>query len=182
LSAGTCGRDSPRKGTATAGLPHIPVILRFQPPSDGLLTDAQIDRFVRVRRAARGVWKSEGPRTPPPETTPRLRSDEEAARAVGVDPEEFVWVRARILEALVALDTSQVRSGAETTYARTIASLREASRRVKEQQTLRRMEEQIAGLERERGGLRAGDKPPAAVAANARRVAPRRAELEATQP
>src|SRR6266542_2750923 len=110
VSPVACGRASPRKGTAAAGLPRIPVIIRFQPPADGLLTDAQIDRYVRVRRAARGVGKPEGPRTPPLEPTPRLRFDEEAARAVGVDPEEFVWVRARIVEALVALDTSQVRS------------------------------------------------------------------------
>src|SRR5512141_1841349 len=104
VSPVACGRASPRKGTATAGLPRIPVIIRFQPPADGLLTDAQIDRFVRVSRAARG------------------RSGEEAARAVGVDPEEFGWVRARIVEALVALDTSQLRSSAEATYTRTIAS------------------------------------------------------------
>ena len=164
LSAGACWRDTPRKGVRAAGLPRVPVVVRFQPPTDGLLTDAQIDRYIRVRRAARG------------------RSDQEAARAVGVDPEEFGWVRARIVEALVALDTSQLRSAAEATYARTIASLKEASKSVKDPETLRRMEEQIAGLERERGGLKAGDKPPASVAANARRVGARRAEIEAAKP
>jgi hypothetical protein len=161
LSAGACGRASPRRGAAAAGLPRIPAIIRFQPPADGLLTDAQIERYVRVRRAARG------------------RSDEEAARAVGVDAEEFGWVRTRIVEALVALDTSQLRSASEATYARTIGSLKESARSVKDRETLRRMEEQIAALERERGSLKAGDKPPAAVAANARRVASRRAEIEA---
>jgi hypothetical protein len=164
LSTGACERASPRKGVSAPGLPRLPVILRFQPPADGLLTDAQIDRYVRVRRAARG------------------RSDEEAARAVGVDPEELGWVRTRIVEALVALDTSQLRTAAEATYARTIASLREAAKSVKDRAALRRMEEQIAGLERERGSLKAGDKPPAAVAANARRVAPRRAEIEGARP
>ena len=164
LSAGACKRATPGKGTSEAGVARIPVIIRFQPPADGLLTDAQIDRYVRVRRAARG------------------RSDEEAARAVGVDPEEFGWVRARIVEALVALDTSQLRSSAEATYARTIASLRESAKSVKDRETLHRMEEQIAGLERERGSLKAGDKPPAALAANARRVASRRTEIEAARP
>ncbi len=181
LAAGACGR-APRKGTAGGGIPGVPVVLRFQPPADGLLTDAQIERFLRVRRAARGPGRPQGARTPPLEATPRPRSDEESARAVGVDPEEFAWVHARIVEALVSLDTSQVRSAAEATYARTIASMREAAGRVKDQETLRRMEEQIGGLERERGSLRAGEKPPAALAANARRVAPRRAEIEATQP
>jgi len=164
LAAGACGRNSPRKPTARAGLPGIPVVIRFKPPADGLLTDAQIDRYVRARRAARG------------------RSDEEASRAVGVDPEEFGWVKTRIVEALVALDTAQLRTAAEATYGRTIASLKESARSVKDRETLRRMEEQIAALERERGSLKAGDKPPAAVAANARRVAPRRAEIEAARP
>lgn len=197
LSAVACERASPRKGTAAAGLPRIPAIIRFQPPADGLLTDAQIDRYVRVRRAARALagiqgsptrsvgevprerGRPQGPSPGPLEQTPKLRSDEEAARAVGVDPEEFVWARTRIVEALVALDTSQVRSAAEATYARTIASLREAAGTVKDRETLRRMEEQIAGLERERGMLKASDKPPVPVAANARRVASRRAEIEA---
>lgn len=164
LSAGACGRAAPRKGAAAPALPRLPVIVRFQPPANGLLTDTQIDRYVRVRRAARG------------------RSDEETARAVGVDPEELGWVRTRIVEALVALDTSQLRTASEATYARTIASMREAAKSVKDRETLRRMEEQIAGLERERGSLKAGDKPPAAVAANARRVAPRRAEIEGARP
>jgi hypothetical protein len=163
LSVLGCGRGSPRQGAVRARLPGIPVVIRFQPPADGLLTDAQIDRYVRARRAARG------------------RSDEEAARAVGVDPEEFGWVKTRVVEALVALDTAQLRSAAEATYVRTIASLKESARSVKDRETLRRMEEQIAGLERERGSLKTGDKPPAAVAANARRVAPRRAEIEAAR-
>lgn len=145
-------------------VPGIPAITRFRPPADGLLTDAQVDRYVRVRRAARG------------------RSEEEGARAVGVDPEEFAWVRSRVVEALVLLDTAQVRSGAEATYARTIASLKEAARSVKDQETLRRLNEQINLLERERANLKAPETPPAAVAANARRLAPRRADLEAARP
>jgi hypothetical protein len=182
VSPVACGRGSPRKRAATAGLPRIPVILRFQPPTNGLLTDAQIDGYVRVRRAARGLGGTQRPPTKSVGPTRELRSDEEAARAVGVDPEEFAWVRTRIVEALVALDTAQVSNGADATYVRTIAALREAARSVKDRETLRRMEEQIAGLERERATLKAGDKPPAAVAANARRVGSRRAEIEVLGP
>jgi hypothetical protein len=162
----SCGRGSPASRTEpgnAAGVPGIPAITRFRPPADGLLTDAQVDRYVRVRRAARG------------------RSEEEAARAVGVDPEEFAWVRSRVVEALVLLDTAQVQSGAEATYARTIASLKEAARSVKDRETLRRLNEQVNLLERERVNLKAPEAPPAAVAANARRLAPRRADLEATR-
>ena len=139
-------------------------VIRFHPPADGLLTDGELDRYVRVRRAARG------------------RSEEEAARAVGFDPEEFAWVRSRIVEALVSLDTAQVRSAAEGTYARTIAAVKEATKSVKDRETLRRLNEQIGLLERERASLKQPEAVPAAVAANARRVATRRADLETARP
>jgi hypothetical protein len=127
-----------------------------------MLTEGQLDRYVRVRRAARG------------------RSEQEAARAVGVDPEEFAWVRARVVEALVFLDTAQVRSAADGTYARTIAAVREAAKSVKDRETQRRLNDQAALLERERASLKPPETPPAALAANARRVAARRADLETT--
>ncbi len=159
----SCGRGSPslksQPGKA-AGVPGLPVRARFHPPADGLLTGAQVERYIRARRAARG------------------RSEDEGARAVGVDPEEFSWVRARVVEALVFLDTAQVRTGAEATYARTIASLKEAARSVKDRETLRRMNEQIASLEKERANLKPPEVPQAAVASNARLLAPRRADIE----
>ena len=152
-------RPSSAKGVAAPTIPGLPPVVRFRPPADGIVTEAQLNRYLRIHRAARG------------------RSDDEAARAMGVDPEEAAWVRARVLEALVYLDTSQVRTAAEATYTRTIAALREASRSAKDPQTLRRLEEQIAGLERERAGLKT-EPPPGPVAANAKRIAPRRAEFE----
>jgi hypothetical protein len=164
LSCGRGGPSSRSEPGKAAVVPGLPAITRFRPPDNGLLTDAEVERYVRVRRAARG------------------RSEEEAARAVGVDLEELAWVRSRVVEALVFLDTAQVRTGAEATYARTIASLKEAVRNVKDRETLRRMNEQIALLERERANLKAPEAPPAAVAANARRLAPRRSDLEASRP
>jgi hypothetical protein len=133
----------------------------FTPPADRLLTDPHLDLYVKVRRAA------------------RERSESDAARALGVDPDEFARVRARIVEALVALDESRVRRAAAETYARTIASLRQTLRSVRDAQTARTVEAQIAGLERERAGMRARGPLPVDIAANARKVAARRAELEA---
>ena len=160
LFALACGSPAPKGEAPKAVLPGIRPVLRFRPPADGLLTEGQVDRYIRVRRAARG------------------RSEEEAARAVGADPEELAWVRARVVEALVFLDTAQVRSAADGTYARTIAAVREASKSVKDPETRRRLNEQIGLLERERASLKPPEASPAAVAANARRVAPRRADLE----
>ena len=164
LCALACGTPAPKGEAPKAVLPGIRAVVRFRPPADGLLTEVELDRYIRVRRAARG------------------RSEDEAARAVGVDPEESAWVRSRVVEALVSLDTAQVRSASEGTYARTIAAVREATKSVKDRDTLRRLNEQIALLERERASLKPPEAPPAAVAANARRVATRRADLEAARP
>lgn len=133
---------------------------RFLPPGDRLLTEVQIDRYIRVRRAAKG------------------RSDQEVARAVGVDPEEFAWARARVVEAMIVLDAQRVRVASDETYARTIASLKETRKSVKDPQTLRTLDEQIAALEREKASLRQLDSSPPNIVANARRVMARRAEIE----
>ncbi len=133
----------------------------FDPPADRLLTDRHLDLYVKVRRAAHD------------------RSEADAARALGVDPDEFAWVRARIVEALVALDSARVRQAAAETYARTVASLRQTLKSVRDPQTARTIEAQIGGLERERAGMRAPDPLPVDIAGNARKVAARRAELEA---
>lgn len=160
LWASTACRREAKEAVKNA-LPQVPRILRFQPPADGLVTDAQLDRYIRARRSARG------------------RTDEETSRAVGVDPEEIAWVRARVVEAVVYLETAQVRAAAEGTYARTIASLREAAKGAKDRETARKLEEQIAALERERANLKAPDQASPSVVANAKRIAPRRAELQA---
>jgi hypothetical protein len=79
----------------------------------------------------------------------------------------------------VALDESHVREESAGTYARAIASLRETLRSVRDAQTARTIEGEIAGLERERAGLRGTSDLPPDVAANSRKVAARRPELEA---
>ncbi len=164
--AGACGKGSPARNeiarVAAESKARIEAAARFRPPADGAVTDAQLDRYVRIRRAA----------------TSRGRNDEEAARAVGVDPEEFSWVRARVAEALVEADARRVRAAADEVYARTIASLRETRRSVKDAGTARSIDEQIAGLERERATFRRPQPAPPGLAANARRVAARRAEID----
>lgn len=164
--AGACGKGSAGRRelarVAAQSKARIEAAARFRPPADGIVTDAQIDRFVRVRRAA----------------TSRGRNDEEASRAVGVDPEEFSWVRARVAEALIEADTRRVRAASDEVYGRTIASLKETRRSVKDAATAKSIDEQIAGLERERASFRRPQPAPPAIAANARKVAARRAEID----
>ena len=137
----------------------------FQPPADGRLSNAQIDMYLRVRRAAAGAG-----------------SDAEAARRVGVSPAEFDWVRGRIVDALLALDSRQATAAVIESYGRAIAALREARRGALDAASATRVENEIAALERERAALRRPDALLTVVAANAARVEPRRAEIEAAGP
>jgi len=150
-----------KKPFSSAGL--LPAT-RFQPPADGLLTDQQVENFLRVRRGAKG------------------RTDDESARALGIPTDEFAWTRARIVEALVALDDRRVRDASAETYAKAIAALRQARQSTRDAARARTLDEQIATLERERAGIRRGETPAPAAAENMRRVARRRAEIEALAP
>jgi hypothetical protein len=160
LAGPSCRRSKPEQPVVSrAPIGLLPA--HFEPPANGLLTDRHLDLYGKVRRAARD------------------RSESDAARALGVDPDEFAWVRARIVEALVALDASRVRDASAQTYTRAITSLRTTLKSVRDARTSRTVEAQIAALERERAGMRPADPLPPALAANARKVAARRSELEA---
>ncbi|HTY41395.1 MAG TPA: hypothetical protein VMH79_05935 [Thermoanaerobaculia bacterium] len=135
----------------------------FRPPADGLLTDAQIDLFLRVRRAAG--------RRPP----------SEAAAELGADPAEFAWVRARITEALLALDARQTGDAAFEAYGPALARLRETRRSTRDAKAAARLDAEIATLEKERAAIRRSD-PASAAVRNAARLGPRRAELERAGP
>jgi hypothetical protein len=136
----------------------------FTAPADGLLTDAQIERFLKVKRDARAV---EGP---------------DALHAIGADLAEFLWVRARVREALLAWEADRVAAAAAESYARARAALREARRSARDAKTIARLDSEIAAVERERASLRKNSTLPPAALKNASRLAPRRAEIEAAGP
>ncbi|MFN2387242.1 MAG: hypothetical protein ABR576_13320 [Thermoanaerobaculia bacterium] len=164
LALGAAAPACRRPAAVPAGTPArggTVLTRQFSPPADGLLTDADLDLYLKVRRAAKG------------------RPDGDAARAVGADPERFGWVQARIVEALVALDARRIEADAAETYGRTLASLRETRRGVRDAVTANALDAKIAQLERERAGLRRAETLPPPVAANARRVAQRRAQIAA---
>lgn len=166
--AASCGRSERPKPRPVA-LPLLPEggllpAPGFRPPADGVLTDEQVERFIRVRRAAKG------------------RTDAENARALGIAPEELSWTRARIIEALVALDERRVRSASAEAYGKALAQLRASRAVTHDADRARALEDQIAALERERASLRREESPSPALARNMQRVAGRRAELEAVAP
>ncbi len=161
FGAARCRSEKPAEPPLARGAPALVEHVGFQPPADRLLAPRHLDLYVKVRRAAKD------------------RSEADAARALGLDPDEFAWVRARIVEALVAGDEARLRDAAAGTYDRTIASLRKTLESVRDRQTASTIQSQIAALERERGGMRRPDPLPSDIAANARLVGSRRAEVEA---
>jgi hypothetical protein len=138
---------------------------RFEPPADARLTDAQIDMYLRVRRAAGDAG-----------------SGSDAAHDAGAAPAEFDWVRARVIEALIALDSGKATAAAQESYGRALAALQEARRGAVDAASANRVEREIAALERERQSLRRPDPLNALVAANAARIEKRRAEIESAGP
>ncbi len=131
----------------------------FRPPADGVLSEAQLTMYLNVRRAAAG----------------RLASP-------AADAEEYAWVRGRIIEALAALEAKRVTEAALDSYARAIAELRETRRVSRDARAARRLDAEIAGLERERAALRRRDAAAPGILQNASLVAPRRAEIESVGP
>ena len=163
-AAGACGRTERASAEAVRAV-RSRIEPRFQPPADGRLTDAQIDMYLRVRRASAGAG-----------------SDAEAARRLGASPAEFDWVRGRIVDALLALDSRQAAAAVIESYGRAIAALREARRGALDAASATSVENEIAALERERAALRRPDALLTVVAANAAHVEPRRAEIESAGP
>jgi hypothetical protein len=178
LVASACGRPAREAARAAAPPPvktaAAALSVGFRPPSDGVVTDAQIEMFLRVRRAARAERASAGPGSG--------RSDAEAAIALGVPTAEYDWVRARIVEALQVLDERRVRDSAAGTYAKALASIRETRRKVTDPETARTLEAQIAALEREAGASARAEKLPPPLAANVRKVSARMADIGPVRP
>jgi hypothetical protein len=158
----SCRRFEPRRLDPVRAL-RSRVRPRFQPPADGLVTERQIQMYLSVRRAAGSG------------------SDADAARALQADPVEFVWVRDRVVEALMALDARDVAEPVIESYGKAIATLREARRTAREAAAIARLDAEIAALERERAAVRSPDPGPGA-AVNAVRVRPHRAAIEALGP
>jgi hypothetical protein len=99
-----------------------------------------------------------------------------------VDPDEHAWVRARVLEASVALDERRVRAASAETYARVLTQLHQTRGTLHDAATVRAIDEQIAALERERAAWKRPEPLSLAVAANMKLVDRRRAAIEAASP
>lgn len=142
-------REKPEEPVRKAAVPARPVlVLRFMPPSDGKLTEKQIELFLKVRPRERQI----ADRTGDP------AADARAARELGRDPAEYQWVKARIAEAVLVRITADWASMDEESR----KAMLDGMERVRD--TLRDREDRAA-LERRMTQLRgSAPEPPASPA------------------
>ncbi|HEX7183171.1 MAG TPA: hypothetical protein VF756_15125, partial [Thermoanaerobaculia bacterium] len=118
-------------------------VSRFTPPPDGKLTEEQIERFLEARPREKEITDETGD----------PKADLRAAREVGQDPAEYQWVKARIVEAVLARITSDW----DTMDAPSRRRLLEGMERVKD--TIQDREDRAA-VEREIARLRSSTPAP----------------------
>jgi hypothetical protein len=164
---------------------------RYKPPADGRLQPAQIDLYVRV------LQKEAEHRSPPPAPDESRRSgmslatgvdvflapDTAAARELGINTEEFAWVKERIVEAETAIEARDNLEAALETYRRSLATLRATREKVEDPKIQATLDSQIASLEQESARTRRELVQPSSAAskANEQLVSRRRAEIAAAE-
>lgn len=134
-----------RKPAVPARLDQVP---RFTPPSDGRLTEKQIDLFLKVRPREKQISDQTGDPA----------ADARAARELGRDPAEYQWVKERVAEAVL----TRVTADWESMDAESRTAMLEGMERVRD--TIRDREDRAA-LERRIVQLRgSAPEPPASPA------------------
>ena len=188
LGAGAC-REAPSGGSADRGArrPALTEREAYRPPADAILTVAQIEAFLKVREATVRSYSSPGARAPLEGeegisgATLARASEMRAARQLAVPPEEYLWVRERILEAEAAAITAKLNADVLALLDKTLASLRARRPSAPDDASRKLLDEQIASFEAEAVRVRreAGEKEPEAIRANLKVLGPYRQRISA---
>ena len=188
LGAGAC-RDG-ASGESRPGETRRPALSEregYRPPDDAILTAAQVEDFLKVREATVRTFSSPGEPVPLEgeegisRATLARAAEMRAARQLAVPPEEYLWVRERILEAEAAASTAKLNTDVLALLEKTLASLRGRRPSAPDEASVRLLDEQIASFEAEAVRVRreAGEKEPEAIRANQRILAPYRQKISA---
>lgn len=160
----------------------------YRPPADALLTAAQIESFLEVRDATIRSYSAPGARAPLEgeegisRATQARAAEMRAARQLGVSPEEYLWVRERILEAEAAAITTKLNADVLALLEKTLSSLRGRRATAPDEASRRLLDEQLASFEAEAVRVRreAAEKEPESVRANLKLLGPYRPKISAT--
>src|SRR5258706_8673064 len=106
----------------------------YTPPADGRLTERQLAEFLRVARR---------------KANPAGPAADLASAVVGMNPDEYLWVELKVLEARIAIEDGEANRRNTETYRKTIASLKNVLSVSKDPPTRESLNRQIGELERE---------------------------------
>ncbi|HYN41970.1 MAG TPA: hypothetical protein VE129_09355 [Thermoanaerobaculia bacterium] len=188
LGSGAC-REAASGGSADreSRRPALTEREAYRPPADAILTVAQIEAFLKVREATVRSYSSPGARAPLEgeegisRATLARAPEMRAARQLAVPPEEYLWVRERILEAEAAASTAKLNADVLALLDKTLASLRNRRPSAPDDASRKLLDEQIASFEAEAVRVRreAGEKEPDAIRANLKVLGPYRQRISA---
>jgi hypothetical protein len=154
----------------------------YRPPADGRVTPAQVEVYLSILDRVRLDLRGARP-TPAGDPLATLPADVAAARARGVNVEEFLWVKERVLEAEAATMTARLNASALAMLEKTLADLKERRADAADEGSRKLLAEQTSQFEAEAERVRRESKvrESDAVRVNVKTLEPFRARLTAAQ-
>ena len=183
VSAG-CGSPDAGPGVSASGPLSRAAETRdvYRPPADGRVTPAQVEAYLSILDRVRLDLRKARP-TPAGDPLATVPADVAAARARGVNVEEFLWVKERVLEAEAATMTARLNASALAMLEKTLADLKDRRADAADEGSRMLLAEQTSQFEAEAERVRRESKvrESDAVRANMKILDPFRARLTAAQ-
>lgn len=163
----------------------------YRPPPDGLLSVKQIETFLSVADAASVRGPGSAPTPPPPPVPGGLPApgeipddapvDVRTARDLGLNVEEYLWIKERILEAEAAFSTAKLNADTIALLEKTLSDLRQRHATAADESSRTLVDEQIAIFDAELVRLQreARERESDSVRGNMKRIEPFRVRLAA---
>ena len=178
-----CGPTDPGPGIPTsAPLSRAETRDVYRPPADGRITVAQVETYLSVLDRVRLDLRGARP-TPAGDPLTMVPADVAAARGRGVNVEEFLWVKERVLEADAAAMTARLNASALALLEKTLGDLKARRADAADDGSRKLLAEQTAQFEAEAERIRRESKlrEPESVRTNVKTLEPFRARLTAAQ-
>jgi hypothetical protein len=178
-----CGSPDPGPGIPTsAPLSRAETRDVYRPPADGRVTAAQVETYLSILDRVRLDLRGARP-TPAGDPLTTVPADVAAARARGVNVEELLWVKERVLEADAAAMTARLNASALALLEKTLGDLKARRADAADEGSRKLIAEQTAQFEAEAERVRRESKlrEPDSVRANMKTLEPFRTRLAAAQ-
>jgi hypothetical protein len=152
----------------------------YRPPADGRLTPQQVETYLSVLDRVR-LDRKAGKTPAPPDPLTSVPPDLEAARGRGLNTEEFLWIKERVLEAEASAMSARLNASVLAMLDKTLADLKARRAEAADEGSKKLISEQIANFEAEADRVRreAREKEPDSIRANVKTLEPFHARLAA---